>query len=369
MKQYEQVKETKNEIADVLRQQLERIPSLAIEAIDKERDLRTSPNTPMQRPDIIAHVKMADRSITVICEVKEPAYPRQVRGAIDQLYAYLARYRLHENADVVVPIVAASWLSPESRAICAEAGTGWLDLAGNCRIAFDGVYIERETADKPKPAARNYRAVFSPKAGHVLRALLRDPSRAWKVSDLAEASAVSIGHVSNMRSALRDREWAKVDEDGLRLIDPDALLDAWRDSYEPVRGKRSSWYSILHGRQWEERLREVLNRPDMTGHAMLGGLSAAQWLAPYLRGNMTTLYADPAVMPELIDALKLKPSNSGANVEVIEPDDPTILKERVEVSGAPPVSSPILTYLDISRLDDRGREAAEHLREKLLKWH
>lgn len=369
MKSYKRVKEIEYELADALRQQLERIPSLEIMSINNDRDMSTSRNMPLARPDILAHVKMADRTITLACEVKEPAYPRQVRSATDQLYAYMTRCRLQEDADVVVPIVAASWLSPESREICAEAGMSWLDLAGNCRIAFDGVYIERETADKPKPAARNYRAVFSPKAGQVLRTLLRDPTRAWKVNDLAGASDVSLGHVSNVRSALRDREWAKVDNEGLRLTAPDALLDAWRDSYEPVRGKRSFWYSVLHGRQWEETLREALDRPHTAGHAMLGGLSAAQWLAPYLRGSMTTLYADPAVMPELIEALKLKPSKTGANVEVIEPDDPAILKELVEIPGAPPVSSPVLTYLDLSHLDDRGREAAEHLREKLLKWH
>jgi hypothetical protein len=369
MKTYERVKEIENQLAGALRQQLERIPSIEIQSIDREWPLRTSPNMPMNRADILAQVMMAGRAVTLICEVKDPGYPRQVRNAIDQLYLYVARYQVLAEADIVVPLVAASWLSPESREICTEAGMGWLDLAGNCRIAFDGVYIERETAEKPKPAARNYRAVFSPKAGQVLRTLLRDPARSWKVAELAEASDVSLGHASNVRSALRDREWASVDEEGLHLTAPDALLDAWRNSYEPVRGKRSSWYSILHGRQWEEALREALSRPETEGHAMLGGLSAAQWLAPYMRGNTTTLYADPAVMPELIEALKLKPSKSGANVEVIEPDDPAILKERVEVPGAPPVSSPILTYLDLLHLDDRGREAAEHLREKLLKWH
>jgi len=60
----------------------------------------------------------------------------------------------------MVPLVAAIWLSLESRDICADAGMGWLDLAGNCRIAFDGVFIERETAERPKQAARNYRAVL-----------------------------------------------------------------------------------------------------------------------------------------------------------------------------------------------------------------
>lgn len=368
MKPFERVNEIEDRLADALRRQLERIPSIDIQSVGREGQQRTSPDRPAQRADILARVRMADRAVTLICEVKEPGYPKQVRNAINQLYASIAQDEGLAKADVVVPLVAATWLSPESRDICAEAGMGWLDLAGNCRIAFGSVFIERETAETPKPAARSFRAVFSPKAGQVLRTLLRDPARAWKVADLAAASDVSLGHASNVRSALLDREWATVDDEGVRLIAPDALLDAWRESYRPVRGRRSFWYSTLHGRQLEASLRDALSRPDTEGHAMLGGLSAAQWLAPYLRGNMTTLYADTRVLPELIEALKLQPSKSGANFEIIEPDDPAILRERVDSPGAPPVSSPILTYLDLSRLDDRGREAAEHLREKLLRW-
>lgn len=369
MKANERVKEIEAQLAGALRQQLERIPALEIHAIEMGWELRPSPNMPVQAPDILAHIQMQSRAVTLACEVKDPGHPKQVRSAIAQLLAYMATNMVGAAPGVVVPLVASSWLSPESRELCEQAGMGWLDLAGNCRIAFDGVYIERETAERPKPAARNYRAVFSPKAGQVLRTLLRDPAHPWKVTDLAEASGVSIGHVSNVRSALRDREWGTVDDEGLRLTAPDALLDAWRDVYEPVRGKRSCWYSILHGRQLDDTLREALRQPDTDGHAMLGGLSAAQWLAPYMRGNTTTLYADASVMPKLIETLKLKPAKSGANVEIIEPDDPAIFTERVEIPGAPPLSSPVLTYLDLSHLDDRGREAADHLRETLLRWH
>jgi len=369
MKMQERMKEIELQLAGALRQQLERIPSLEILSVETDAVLRTDPHTPVSRPDLVARVHLYNREITLICSVKEPGYPRQIRQAIDTLYGYLGRLDVAAPHRTIVPLVAASWLSPESREICAEARMGWLDLAGNCRIAFDNVYIERQTAERPKPAARNYRAIFSPKAGQVLRTLLRDPARSWKVTELAEAADVSLGHVSNVRSALRDREWGTVDDEGLHLTAPSALLDAWRESYEPVRGKRTSWYSILHGRKWEETLLAALQSAHTEGHAMLGGLSAAQWLAPYVRGNATMLYADTSVMPELIETLKLKPTKGGANVEIIEPDDPAILKERVEIPGGPPVSSPVLTYLDLSHLDDRGREAADYLREKLLKWH
>ena len=47
----------------------------------------------------------------------------------------------------------------------------------------------------------------------------------WKVADLAKKAGVSLGHVSNVRHALIDREWARSDPEGLILTEPDALLD------------------------------------------------------------------------------------------------------------------------------------------------
>lgn len=353
-------------IAQALRGQLQRIPALAIDLLEVERETprQSRGYGPDRGIDFQIELTHYGRSHTLICEVKEPGFPRQIRAAIDRLQAYMAMSKM-----LAVPLVGASWLSPESRRICEQAGVGWIDLAGNCRIAFESVYIDRESAERPKPAARNYRAVFSPKAGQVLRTLLREPFRPWKVTDLAEASGVSLGHVSNVRTALIDREWAAADDEGLRLTAPDALLDAWREDYGPVRGERTTWYTTLHGRELEQALQQSLNAPSLDGHAMLGGLSAAQWLAPYVRGNTTMLYTDDQAIPLLLNALKLRTASTGANVEIVALADTSILKERVVKPGAPPVASPVQTYLDLWHLDDRGREAADHLRKKLLTWH
>lgn len=357
MKPAEKVKEVEKQVAQALGHRLSRVSLIQAVTIETEANL-------LRGPDIIAHVMVRGTPMKLVCEVKEPGFPKQIRAAIAQIHAH----PLMARPDTVA-LIGASWLSPEARDLCSDAGVGWIDLAGNCRIAFDGIYIERETAERPKPAARSFRSIFSPKSGQVLRVLLQDPSRPWKVTDLAGASGVSLGQVSNVRSALIDREWATADEAGLRLKNTDALLDAWRDEYEPIRGERSSWYTVLHGRELEHALRNLLVHGQDGGRAMLAGLSAANWLAPYMRSVSTTsIYADREAMLWLVDALKLKPISSGANVEIIVPDDPAILRERVELPDAPPVAPPVLTYLDLSLLKDRGREAAGHLREKILKW-
>jgi hypothetical protein len=131
--------------------------------------------------------------------------------------------------------------------MCVEKNIGYLDLEGNARIAFGGVFIERIVTDKPVAEQRELKSLYRPKSAQVLRTMLREPGRAWRVTMLSEASGVSLGHVSNVRTGLIDREWARAADDGLVLSEPDALLDAWRDGYTAPPGERLRFYTPLHG--------------------------------------------------------------------------------------------------------------------------
>ncbi|MBC7052256.1 hypothetical protein G6O46_24925, partial [Salmonella enterica subsp. enterica serovar Enteritidis] len=108
-----------------------------------------------------------------------------------------------------MPIFIAPYISPEAQALCNEFEVGYLDLVGNARIVFDTVFIERRVDTKPPAIQRSLKSIFKPKSAQVLRVLLRDPDRAWRVADLAHTAEVSLGHVSNVRSELVDREWAE----------------------------------------------------------------------------------------------------------------------------------------------------------------
>ena len=79
-------------------------------------------------------------------------------------------------------MLVSPYLSPKSRAICADHDVAYLDLAGNARLAFDTVYIERAVADKPRSETRALRSIFTPKAAAILRVLLRDPGLARRRS-------------------------------------------------------------------------------------------------------------------------------------------------------------------------------------------
>ena len=43
----------------------------------------------------------------------------------------------------------------------------------------------------------------------MLRTLLAEPERGWKIKELAEAASVSLGQASNVKRLLEDREWLR----------------------------------------------------------------------------------------------------------------------------------------------------------------
>lgn len=273
-----------------------------------------------------------------------------------------------QRAAPATPIFIAPYISPAARQLCEEKNVGYLDLEGNARIAFGGVFIERLAGGKPAAEHRELKSLFSPKSAQVLRAMLREPGRAWRVTELSKASGVSLGHVSNVRTGLIDREWARTSGDGVVLSHPDALLDAWRDSYTAPSGERLRFYTPLHGSAFEEAARSALRSKGGSGHAVFASFTAAHWLAPYGRTGTHYFFADEEGLSKLRAALKLAPVSKGENVSIIVPRDPGLLADTIEPTPGAVCTSPLQTYLDLSVAGERGTEAAEHLRQERLSW-
>jgi hypothetical protein len=342
---------------EALRELLEKIPILQVKGIDAETVSGD------WEPDLIAQLLVDGRPHQLICEYKSNGQPRYVRSALLELKNYIAH-----RAPQATPVFIAPYISPAVRRLCEEKGVGYLDLEGNARIAFGGVFIERIVADKPVAQQRELKSLFRPKSAQVLRAMLRDPGRAWRVIELSEISGVSLGHVSNVRTGLIDREWARASDDGIVLSEPDALLDAWRDSYTVPSGDKLYFYTPLHGSAFAEAARNALCADSGLGRAAFASFSAAQWFSPYARTGTHYFFADAEGLRKLQAALKLTPTSKGENVIIIVPKDLGLLDDTVEPAPGAVCTSLVQTYLDLSIAGERGAEAAEHLRQERLIW-
>jgi len=329
----------------------------------KLQDIKIEDQDSGRAVDILAHVDISNRHHVLACEVKASGQPRHVRMALLQLSNYIAKMD-----SGVTPIFIAPYLSPEAQALCREQQVGFLDLQGNARLVFDGVFIERSVSSKPSVERRELKSIFKPKSAQVLRVMLRDPNRPWRVTELAKIASVSLGHVSNVRSGLLDREWAQISDQGLFISKPDALLDAWRDAYEPDDSGRVGFYTTLHGNYFEDAARRILHAGPQAGRSIFASYSAANWIAPYARTGAQYFYSDDSGLEQLKAGLKLSSVTKGENVVVTLPKDDGVFLDTVEPARGAVCTSPIQTYLDLTAAGERGQEAAEHLRRERLTW-
>lgn len=312
-----------------------------------------------------------DDRYALVIEVKSDGAPRFVRAAALQLKGYVAVARESRSpiADRhFLPMLVAPYLSPASRSICLDHDVAYVDFLGNGHLAFDDVYIDRAVADRPKSETRALRSIFAPKAAAILRVLLRDPARAWRVTELADAANASLGHVSNVRKALLAREWIEKRKDGIVLTQPASLMRTWREEYRTPVGIRAPGYTIYHGEQLNRRLTGVLNSEPPHPRAVYSLNSAAQWFAPFVRGGTHSFYADAPGARLLEETLKLTRIERGANATVHILKDQTLLANAVQPSPGIFCTSPIVTYLDLWNGSDRDREAADHLASKYFRW-
>lgn len=352
------------DLVKVERQAVETLRNVLAEVPEVELgDILTEPQQQDRSIDFIAHLSFNGQRRTLVAEVKSSGQPRYVQTALFQLQRYV-----EGQEESVVPIVIAPYLSEDARALCTERSVGFLDFEGNTRIKFPGFFLSRQVAGKPPAERRELRSLFKPKSAQVMRTMLREPARQWRVADLARESLVSIGHVSNVRNSLLDRKWAEVSDGGLFLCDPDGLLDTWRQEYVPQAGVRRTFYTPLHGSAFEEALREYGTALAPDGVAILSSFSAANWLAPYARTGTHYFYADHEGVDRLRKVLKLSTATRGENVVVTELDDFGLFHDAVEPTDGIHCTSPVQTYLDLYASGDRGREAAEHLRQERLQW-
>ncbi len=346
MVKYQSIKQTAQ---TALKECLEKVPFLQIDRIElSELD---------NQADFLVKVSIQDRPRLLMAEVKNNGQPRMARLAVYQLKEYLSK-----KADAY-GIFIAPYISSEAGRICEEAGIGYLDLAGDCLISFETVYIRQTGAANPNIQKRDLRSLYSPKAERILRVLLNDPKNSWKMMDLAQSAKVSLGQVANVKKLLLDREWLSKSADGMSLTNPKALLDEWGQTYNFRRNEVQECYALAELPEIEAQLAETCRRLGL--QYALTGFSSAARIAPMVRYQKATVYVKKDVS-SLIDALGWKAVTTGSNISLLIPYDDGVFygaKDMDEIA----IVSLVQTYLDLQSVRGRGQEAAQAVRKEIEK--
>jgi DNA-binding IclR family transcriptional regulator len=337
------------EAETALHQCLEGVPFLGIEkaTFHKADDLN---------PVLEIQLLLPGTAQRVSAVVLRNGQPRVVRQAADQII------RLRASAGDVYNVIVAPYITPRAAQICIDEEIGFVDFSGNCRLCFQQVFVERSGRSNPSIKRRDLRSLYSPKASRILRVLLLEPRRAWRVQSLAQQAGVSLGLVSNVKKLLVDREWIETTPDGVRLAQPGPLLEEWAQRYSVRQNHTRDCYSLRNIAEIEASLAELCRRRGyscaLTGHSGAARLVSAvryQRVMVYVGGEPRSLYSP----------LQLKEVASGANVSLLLPYDDGVFHGSQTFEDVP-VVSPVQLYLDLRSLRGRGEEAAQRLLEEII---
>lgn len=333
-----------------LRACLQEIPFVQVTAIEKESEKDG------KNPDFRATLKLPTCDVPLLVEVKSSGQPRLAREAANQLFRSIGAI------PGAVGVFIAPYISPRAAEICTQEDIGYVDLAGNCRLCFGQVYIQKEGKSNPFNQKRELRSLYSPKAERILRVLLNSPQKAWKIKDLAKEAAVSLGQVSNVKKLLADREWISTRKAGYQLLTPSFLLSEWAQNYDYRRHQIKDFYSLKNVGEIESALAQTCQQEGI--RYALTGFSGAARYAPMVRYQRVMAYVADGI-EKLAMKLNLKAVNSGANVSLLQPYDEGVFYQAQDIDGTQ-VVSPIQLYLDLFLFRGRGEEAAQALLEQVI---
>jgi len=338
---------------EALRSCLQIVPFLEIEEISRELKVGAGED----RIDLVAMVHLNQKRLKIFAEVKNNGQPRVARIAISQLKRYC------EASSDVYCLFIAPYISSKTAEICTNEGIGYLDLAGNCRLSFEGIFIIQKGKPNPFSERRDLRSLYSPKAERILRVLLNDPGKVWRFQPLAEEAGVSLGQVSNVKNLLDDREWLITSNNGFRIKSPEDILAEWAMSYNFKRNIVRNYYTMKTPAEIEADLAEECERGKIT--YVLTGFSGAVRYAPMVRYQRSMVYIGNE-LDRITAQVSLKEVSSGANVTLLTPYDEGVFCGRQDIDGIQ-VASPIQVYLDLMSMKGRGEEAASAVLNKVIK--
>jgi hypothetical protein len=199
----------------------------------------------------------------------------------------------------------------------------------------------------------------------VVRALLVDAARPWRLEELAKASAVSLGHAHNVVKRLEELAWVERDqEQRMRLAKPAALVEAWSESYTYRENTISSF--LVPERLTRRLLTEINRVATSLGRAYAFTLNAGLSLvAPNPRMTAVHCYMEGDASALAASLGYPAASEGDGGLHVLTPYDSGVFYGCLEKAGLKVVSLPQL-YVDLMSYERRGPERAQHLRREAM---
>jgi DNA-binding MarR family transcriptional regulator len=331
----------------------------AIFLIEIDKDLKKKSNSARNvNKESIIGIKLTGKIF--IAEVRRSTEPRFLRSSLSFFK------ELKEQYHDWIPLIVTPYIGPGGRELCRQEGISYIDTFGNVGIFLKDGFILKESKESIKSETRALKSLFAIKSTRVIRVLLENSTRHWKFQDLADSSKVSIGHVHNVVNKLSDEEYVTKTEQGININQPGKLLDDWAKYYKFTEiNVINSFYSDERAYSLlQQKLAHIADNLNYTYAFTL--FAAALLIIPYVRTPFVHFYL-LGDKDKFAKNANLKPVTSGGNVSIITPYDEGVFNAGNDINGLRVVGN-IQLYLDLINYPTRGKEQAEILREKVIRF-
>jgi len=314
------------------------------------------------KADLLLRVRIGRTVKNLVCEIKSSGQPRYMFQAVSQV-KFLSSFINNSY-----PIVVTPHIGEKGKEICKSFDVGYIDLDGNIFLKFDEIYIEKESKERAIKRRRKVRDLFAPLSSRIIRILLVDQDRSWTLSELSRTAKVSVAYVHKIAKTLEDKGYAIRDQNyKLKLSRARSLLEEWASKYDFISENtlRNFYTFERDANLLIRKIRDVGERNQLKYALTLH--AGASLVAPYVRYTDVHFYINPEQISRWKDALNLRPVESGGTIMLVEPYDEGVFWGLQEINKTKIVSN-IQLYIDLFNYPARGREQAEFLRNKKIKF-
>ena len=350
------------DLGESLISQLRDIPELEIQQADY-----SVPIAEGHEVDLVLRIRCKDISYVLLVEVKAgPISPSASLKTVETFRRFVGRAE--------IPMLAAVSLSETTRTLLREHKVAYWDLSGSLYLNLpNAMFLIDRTPLKQPRAGREPRNPYKGSAAKVLHKLLLEPDRPWKVTELAAESNVAASTSLEVLRHLEKQLWVRRQGKGPQsirvLTQPGKLLDDWAANYD-----WENRYQVLRlhklALSYAQQKEQLVNFLSTRSSWALTLEHGAHILAPYvtkLPGALTVILpnAYPWVREALSEGYREVPN--GENLQLWLTDDQSPFLGCWQHDGLQ-VASPIQLYLDLFGWPRRGKEQAQNLRERVLKF-
>lgn len=290
-------------------------------------------------------------------------------GRTEQVIQALRRARQTAH----VPVIVGRRFSAAALAELDDAQANYMDDRNlKVRLLTPHMLIRLQdggSAAHPEPRGTRFR--LSGAAGGVALALLLDPMREWKVTDLAEEGRASLGATQNTLVGLESEGLIARSGRGpatrRRVTDRSGLLDRYAQDAVADRKVLARGFILNNGA--EETMNSMSKRlSEHAAGAMVAftGVAAAQLIAPHITAvrSFEAWVTTPHRADFILGGMGAMPADEGANVVLLR--GPKGVLVGAEVGEGIRRVSAFRMYADTRADPVRGEEQAEFLRETVI---